>query len=106
MVLRGLLETAFIPFGVSIFFVIYCFLPYVRVSARRVLPAALFAGVLTTVASFVCFVTLPLFHFREVYGPFALSVTLLFWAYVGALILLFSAHLSVQNPWHGSSAGQ
>ena len=35
-----------------------------------------------------------MFRFREVYGPFALSVTLLFWAYVGALILLFGAHLS------------
>lgn len=41
--------------------------------------------------------TLPLFRFREVYGPFALSVTLLFWAFVGALILLFGAQLSVQD---------
>jgi uncharacterized BrkB/YihY/UPF0761 family membrane protein len=38
--------------------------------------------------------TLPLFRFRDVYGPFELSVTLLFWAYVGSLILLFGAYLS------------
>jgi uncharacterized BrkB/YihY/UPF0761 family membrane protein len=32
-----------------------------------------------------------------VYGPFALSVTLLFWAYAGAMILLFGAHLSAHT---------
>ncbi len=38
-----------------------------------------------------------MFRFREVYGPFALSVTLLFWAYAGAMILLFGAHLSAHG---------
>jgi len=37
---------------------------------------------------------LPLFRFREVYGPFFVSATLLFWAYIAALILLFGADLS------------
>ncbi|MGH9650627.1 MAG: YhjD/YihY/BrkB family envelope integrity protein, partial [Terriglobales bacterium] len=96
---RGLLEVVSIPFAVSIFFAIYHLLPNGKVPTRRVLPAAALTGVLTILASFVYVLTLPLFRFREVYGPFALSVTLLFWAYVGALILLFGAHLSVQSFW-------
>jgi membrane protein len=49
------------------------------------------------VGKFVYVLTLPLFGFREVYGPFALSVTLVFWAFLGALILLFGAHLSARG---------
>jgi YihY family inner membrane protein len=96
---RGFLETISIPVAVSFFFVIYYFLPNGKVPAARVLPASLIAGLLVTAAKFVYILTLPLFRFREVYGPFALSVTLLFWAFVGALIMLFGAHLSVQPFW-------
>ncbi len=54
-------------------------------------------GVIMEILKFVYIETLPLFRFREVYGPFALSVTLLFWAFVGALVMLLGAHLSAQN---------
>lgn len=101
IVSRGLLETISIPFAVSIFFVIYYCLPNGQVPVERVLPAAVISGLLMTVARFVYVLTLPFFRFREVYGPFALSVTLLFWAFVGALIMLFGAHLSVQDFWDG-----
>lgn len=96
---RGLFEVVSIPFAISIFFVIYYYLPNGRVPVARVLPAAVIAGTLVTAAKFVYVLTLPLFRFREVYGPFALSATLLFWAFVGALIMLFGAHLSVQGFW-------
>jgi uncharacterized BrkB/YihY/UPF0761 family membrane protein len=38
-----------------------------------------------------------MFRFREVYGPYALTATLLFWAYMGAMMLLFGAHLSAHG---------
>jgi membrane protein/epoxyqueuosine reductase len=91
------LEIASIPLAVSIFFLIYYVLPNGPVPVIHVLPAALVAGVVTEVGKFLYTFTLPLFRFREVYGPFALSVTLLFWAYIGALILLFGAHLSART---------
>ena len=94
---RGLLEIVAVPLAVSIYFAIYYFLPNGPVPVRRVFPAAIVVGVLMEIAKFVYMETLPLFRFREVYGPFALSVTLLFWAFVGALILLLGAHLSAQN---------
>jgi len=94
---RPVLEVASLLLAVSIFFLIYYVLPNGPVPVVRVLPAALVAGVVTQVGKFLYILTLPLFRFREVYGPFALSVTLLFWAYMGALILLFGAHLSARS---------
>ena len=94
MVSRVVLEIASVPLVASIYFMIYYFLPNGKVPVARVLPAAIATGILTEVGKVIYSLTLPMFRFREVYGPFALSVTLLFWAYAGALILLFGAHLS------------
>jgi uncharacterized BrkB/YihY/UPF0761 family membrane protein len=94
LVSRIVLEVASVPFLASIYFMIYYILPNGKVPFARVLPAAIATGILTEVGKVVYFLTLPMFRFREVYGPFALSATLLFWAYAGALILLFGAHLS------------
>lgn len=94
---RVVLGVATFPVAVAIFFMIYYFLPNGKVPVARVLPAAFVTGILTVVGKFVYFLTLPMFRFREVYGPFALSVTLLFWAYAGSLILLFGAHLTVHR---------
>jgi uncharacterized membrane protein YukC len=54
-------------------------------------------GVLTEVGTLVYMLTLPLFRFREVYGPYETSATLLFWAYGAAMMLLFGAHLSAHG---------
>ena len=94
---RGVLEVFSFPLAISLYLSIYYLLPNGRIAVRRALPAAVVAGVLTTAAKFLYKLTLPLFRFREVYGPFTLSVTLLFWAYLVALILLFGAHLSAQG---------
>jgi YihY family inner membrane protein len=91
---RAVLEVATVPLIASIYFMIYYILPNGKVPVARVLPAAIATGILTEVGKAIYFLTLPMFRFREVYGPFALSVTLLFWAYAGSLILLFGAHLS------------
>jgi membrane protein len=91
------LEITTFPVAVSIFFMIYYFLPNGKVPVERVLPAAFVTAALTEMGKFLYILTLPMFRFREVYGPFALSVTLLFWAYLGALILLFGAHLTAHR---------
>lgn len=88
---RGLLESVSVPLLIGIYLVIYYFLPNGPVPLRRVLPAAVLAGVLTEAAKFIYGVSLPAFRFREVYGPFELSATLLLWAFVGSLILLWGA---------------
>ena len=94
---RFVLEAASVPVAVAIFLMIYFFLPNGKVPIAHVWPAAIVTGFLTVVGKYVYILTLPMFRFREVYGPFALSVTLLFWAYAGSLILLFGAHLTMQS---------
>jgi YihY family inner membrane protein len=94
---RAVLEIASVPLIAAICFMIYYILPNGKVPFARVLPAAIAAGIITEISKLIYFLTLPMFRFREVYGPFALSVTLLFWAYVGAMILLFGAHLSAYS---------
>ena len=102
---RGVMEAISVPLAVSMCFVIYFFLPNGRVPVKQVLPAALMGGVLTEVGKLIYIQTLPLFRFREVYGPFAVSATLLFWAYGAALILLFGAHLCAQSSGFPAEAG-
>jgi len=96
MIWRGLLEVVLLPCMIGIFFLTYYVLPNGKVPAGPLFSAALVAGLVTEAGKFIYHVTLPLFKFREVYGPFALSVTLLFWAFLGALVLLSGAHLSAR----------
>jgi YihY family inner membrane protein len=102
---RGVMEMFSIPVAVSICFVIYFFLPNGRVPGDQVLLAAMTGGILTEVGKLIYIQTLPLFRFREVYGPFAISATLLFWAYGAALILLFGAHLCAHGSGIPAEAG-
>ena len=79
---------------IAIFFLIYWILPAGPVPARAVLPAAVFTGLLWEVAKYAYIYLLPWLNFQEVYGPFSLSVTLMFWAFWSGLLLLAGAHLS------------
>jgi membrane protein len=83
--------------SISIFFLIYWLLPNAKIPARCVMPAALAAGVLWEGAKYVYIFALPWLDFKEVYGPFALSVTLMFWAFLSGLLLLGGAFLSAES---------
>ncbi|MGH9467432.1 MAG: YihY/virulence factor BrkB family protein [Terriglobales bacterium] len=87
-----------IPFTIAIFFVVYWWLPNHRISALRVLPAAIVAGLLWEVSKYIYILLLPSLNFEEIYGPFAISITLLLWAYVSTLILLTCAEVAVPLP--------
>ena len=82
--------------SITIFFLIYWLLPNGKVSARAVLPAAVITGLLSEVVKYAYILALPRLNFQEVYGPFALSVSLMFWAFLSGLLLLTGAHLSAQ----------
>jgi membrane protein len=88
---RALLETVSLPLMIGIFFVVYYVLPNHKVPVARVLPAAVCAALLSEVARALFTLVLPALHFPEVYGPFAISATLLIWSFLGSLILLWNA---------------
>jgi YihY family inner membrane protein len=83
--------------SIGIFFLIYKVLPNGKVPARAVLPAAVAIGMLWEAAKYLYIFALPYLDFKEVYGPFAISVSLMFWAFISGLLLLAGAHLSASN---------
>jgi membrane protein len=83
--------------SIAIFFLIYWLLPNGKVPARAVLPAAVLMGLLSEILKYCYIVALPWLNFQEVYGPFALSASLMFWAFLSGLLLLTGAHLSAQR---------
>lgn len=83
-----LIRAGAVPVTIAVFFLIYWQLPNVKVPARQVLPAAFAAGVLWEVSKYGYIVLLPWLNFREIYGPFAIAVSLLLWAWLSAMILL------------------
>jgi YihY family inner membrane protein len=83
--------------SIAIFFLIYWVLPNGKVPARAVLPAAIIMGLLSEAFKQAYILALPWLNFQEVYGPFALSVSLMFWAFLSGLLLLAGAHLSAEE---------
>lgn len=83
--------------SIAIFFLIYWLLPNGKVPARAVLPAAVLMGLLSEILKYCYILALPWLNFQEVYGPFALSASLMFWAFLSGLLLLTGAHLSAQR---------
>jgi membrane protein len=83
--------------SIAIFFLIYWLLPNGRVPVRAVLPTAVIMGLLSEALKYGYILALPWLNFAEVYGPFALSVSLMFWAFLSGLLLLAGANLSAEE---------
>jgi membrane protein len=93
----AIMKTFAIVASIAIFFLIYWLLPNGKVSARAVLPSAVIIGLLSEVLKYVYIFALPRLNFAEVYGPFAISVSLMFWAFLSGMLLLTGAHLSARR---------
>ncbi|PYV76302.1 MAG: YihY/virulence factor BrkB family protein [Acidobacteria bacterium] len=83
--------------SMAIFFLIYWLLPNGKVPAKAVLPAAIIMGFFSEILKYSYILLLPRLNFQEVYGPFAISVSMMFWAFLSGLLLLTGAHLSAQK---------
>jgi membrane protein len=83
--------------SIAIFFLIYWLLPNGKVAARAVLPTAVIMGLLSEALKYGYILALPWLNFGEIYGPFALSVSMMFWAFLTGLLLLAGANLSAEE---------
>ena len=79
--------------SIAIFFLVYWLLPNGKIPVRAVLPTAIVMGLLFEALKYAYILALPWLNFAEVYGPFSLSVSLMFWAFLSGLLLLTGAHL-------------
>ena len=83
--------------SIAIFFLVYWLLPNGKVPAQAVLPAAVIMGLLSEAVKYAYILALPFLNFGEVYGPFAISVSLILLAFLSGMLLLTGAHLSAQQ---------
>ncbi len=83
--------------SIAIFFLIYWLLPNGKVPARAVLPTAILMGLWSEILKYLYIYALPWLNFGEVYGPFAISVSLMFWAFLSGMLLLTGAYLSARR---------
>lgn len=77
------------------FFTIYWLLPNSKVPWRPVLRASVVTGLIWLAAKYIFAAVLPHMDLKAIYGPFFVSVGLLFWAYISGLILFAGAQFSV-----------
>jgi YihY family inner membrane protein len=85
-----------ITFGMSFVMFVLLFerLPNIRLRFRQVLPSALLTAVFWEAARSLFTLMLPRFNYRHVYGPIALFVALMTWAYISSAVVLFGAQVS------------
>lgn len=79
------------------FFFVYWLLPNRKIPWRPVLRTAIYTGIIWLVARVIFAAVLPHLDLRKMYGPFFVSVGLLFWAYVSGLILFAGAQFSASR---------
>jgi membrane protein len=86
------------------FFSIYWLLPNRKVPVRPILRTSIVTGIIWLAAKYIYIAILPYMDLKSIYGPFYVSVGLLFWAYVSGLILFAGAQFSVSrfNTQHAS----
>lgn len=92
---------------VTLFLVVYRFVPKAEVTVRDTLPGAIIGGLLWEAAKYVFASALTYFHYDQIYGSVGAVVAVLTWSYVSSLILLFGAQLSSvfhrEHPHHSDS---
>lgn len=83
--------------SILFFFTIYWLLPNRKVPWKPVLRVSVWTGIVWLVAKLIFVAALPHMDLGALYGPFYVSVGLLFWAYVSGLILFAGAQFSVSR---------
>ena len=83
--------------SILFFFSIYWALPNRKVPWRPVLRIAVITGVIWLASKYLFVAILPLLDLKALYGPFYVSVGMLFWAYTSGLIMFAGAQFSVTH---------
>jgi YihY family inner membrane protein len=81
-----------------LFFVIYRFVPAAPVRTGVAARAALWGGTSWEAAKYLFLIQLARMNLEAFYGPLAFSVSLVLWAYVSSLALVFGALMTESTP--------
>ena len=86
-------------------FSVYFILPNRKVPWKPVLRTSIITGIIWLITRFIFAAVLPHLDLQTLYGPFYVSVGLLFWAYVSGLIMFAGAQFSVAR-WGGETGSR
>jgi membrane protein len=79
---------------ITLFIIVYRFMPNATVTLRDTLPGAVAGGLLWELSKYIFALSLHYFHYDQIYGSVGAVVAVLTWGYVSSLILLFGAQLT------------
>jgi membrane protein len=79
------------------FFLVYWLLPNCKVPAKPVMRASVVVGLVWLASRYIFVLVLPHLDLKSMYGPFYVTVGILFWAYISGLILFAGAQYSVKQ---------
>jgi len=79
---------------ITLFVIVYRFMPNAHVTVRDTLPGAVLGGLLWETSKYIFAWSLHYFHYDQIYGPVGAVVAVLTWSYFSSLILLFGAQLT------------
>jgi membrane protein len=79
---------------ITLFVIVYRFMPNAYVTLRDTIPGAVVAGLLWEVAKYIFALSVNYFHYDEIYGSVGAVIAVLTWGYVSSLVLLFGAQLT------------
>jgi YihY family inner membrane protein len=85
----------------TLFLLVYRLVPQARVDLRVAARAALWAAVLWEVSKYAFVWNLGRMQLATFYGPLAFAVSLVLWAYVSSLVLVFGAAMAPVAPGRG-----
>jgi YihY family inner membrane protein len=92
----ALLKAVALPVSILILFLVYWLLPNGPIPRRSALAAAILAGLALEAVKYLYFLVWPWLDLRGAYGPFFISVSLVFWGFLASLVVLAGADLSAR----------
>ncbi len=92
-------KIAAIPLAMLMLFLVYSFLPNGKMPVKRTLPAAVGVGLLLELLKYLNLLLWPWLQvkFRREYGPFIYSVTIIFWSFFAAMLVLAGAEWAARK---------
>ncbi|MGE5644421.1 MAG: YihY/virulence factor BrkB family protein [Acidobacteriota bacterium] len=83
-------KMAAVPMSILMLFLIYWLLPNAKISAKSVIPPAIFVGLGLEALKYINLLMWPVWRtkLRAEYGPFYFSVTIILWSFFNSMIIL------------------
>jgi membrane protein len=97
-------KLAAVPISILALFFIYWLLPNRQIAWRTVVPVAILVGLALEILKYLNLVTWPFLKTKlmKEYGPFYISVSIVLWSFVGAMLILggaeWAARRDAENP--------